>query len=219
MRLVRHLLLGTVLFTAGCDDLLTVNADGSSDIRVINASRAPIDVLVDGKIVLSGLAVSRVSEKLTVTPGAHTVRLRAVGDGSSADLSVTMSAGSTLTTVASPSTGSALAASVLADSGSSVPVGKSKLRVSHLSAGAPAVDIWRTQPDFATPIRVMLPFVYLATSPYLQSDPGSWEVFVTPAGSTAPLVSTGAIVVPSGHRMSVVLLDSAGVLRLRLIAD
>ncbi len=57
--------------------------------------------------------------------------------------------------------------------------GKSKLRVVHLAGTAPQVDIWRTQPDYQTPIRVMFPFPYGAESSYLQSDPGTWTVFVT----------------------------------------
>jgi hypothetical protein len=120
--------------------------------------------------------------------------------------------------VAVPS-GSGLVASVLVDSGSIVPAGKSKLRVSHLAGGAPAIEFWRTQPDFQTPVHIMTPFAYQATSPYLQSDPGTWEVFVTAPGGGAKLATTGAISVPAGERRTVVLLDSLGVMRFRVIAE
>jgi hypothetical protein len=130
--------------------------------------------------------------------------------------------GQALTAAAVANTTGALAAQVLADSGATVPAGKSKLRVTHLAAsGASAVEIFRTQPDFQTPIRIMTPFAYRETSPYLQSDPGAWEVFVAPAGSSGSpkLATTGPVVVPSGERRTVVLLDSAGTLRFRVIQE
>ena len=42
---------------------------------------------------------------------------------------------------------------------------------------------------------------------------------VTPAGSTTKLATTGAVNVPSGERRTVVLLDSAGVLRFKVIVE
>ena len=124
----------------------------------------------------------------------------------------------TRTAVVSPA-GSSLAATVLADTGELVPVGKSKLRVAHLSPNAGSIEIWRTQPDFQTPVHIMTPFDYLATSPYLQSDPGAWEVFVTRPGTTTKLATTGLVQVPSGEKRTVVLLDSAGVMLFRVIID
>ena len=202
------------------DDILVEDPGGGTGagLRVINASQAPLTVLVDGRVVAQGLTVASVSSTLPIAPGSHQVRLQTAG-GASAALTVQAAAGRTVTTFGTPAAGSGLAAAVLEDTGSVVPAGKSKLRVTHLAANAPAVDIWRTQPDFQTPIRVMFPFAYQATSSYLQSDPGAWEVFVTPAGGTTRLATTGPIAVPSGERRTVVLLDSAGVLRLRVIQE
>jgi len=89
----------------------------------------------------------------------------------------------------------------------------------HLAPDANGIEIWRSQPDFQTPVHIMTPFPYQATSPYLQSTPGNWEVFVTATGSSAKLATTGPVQVPSGQRRTVVLLDSAGVLRFRVIAE
>jgi len=211
------LLALAVAFASACSDSVTASDDHSSSIRVINASGVPLDVLVDGAVAIPTLGVAAVSAPTSVAAGAHVVGLRTAG-GTITSLSVQSVTNQTTTTVVSPGTGSSLAVSVLADTGSIVPAGKSKLRVTHL-AGTSAVEFWRTQPDFQTPVHIMTPFPYGATSPYLQSDPGAWEVFVTPPGGGSKLATTGAITVPSGEKRTVVLLDSLGVLKFRVIAE
>lgn len=214
-------LLAGAVGVAACNDMLDPLPVPDAGVRVVNATQGPIDVLVDGVPVLSGLPMASVSSALGVASGTRRVRLRSAG-GATAEVSVDVASGKALTAAAVAGTGGALAAQVLADTGSLVPAGKSKLRVSHLAAsGASAVEIFRTQPDFQTPVRIMTPFAYRETSPYLQSDPGTWEVFVAPAGSNgSPKVATsGPVLVPSGERRTVVLLDSAGVLRFRVIQE
>jgi hypothetical protein len=190
---------------------------GNAGVRVINAANSPVDVLIDGQTMVRGLMIAHVSDRLNVTTGSHVVRL--VGSaGSSAQVQIDATTSATRTAVVAPS-GSSLAATVLADTGALVPVGKSKLRVAHLSPNAGSIEIWRTQPDFQTPVHIMTPFDYLATSPYLQSDPGAWEVFVTRPGTTTKLATTGLVQIPSGEKRTAVLLDSAGVVLFRVIVD
>jgi Domain of unknown function (DUF4397) len=204
------------LIASACNDSPTVVQTPDSSVRVINAGGVPLNILIDGVAVEQAVGVASVSTAISVRSGSHVIGLRA--SGVATDISVQTTTGQTLTTVAVPS-GSGLVASVLVDSGSIVPAGKSKLRVSHLAGGAPAIEFWRTQPDFQTPVHIMTPFAYQATSPYLQSDPGTWEVFVTAPGGGAKLATTGAISVPAGERRTVVLLDSLGVMRFRVIAE
>lgn len=194
-------------------------ATADAVVRVVNATQSPLDVVVDGVVALRGLPVASVSGELPVAAGARRVQLRTAA-GASAELSVDAVGGQARTAVAVGTSG-ALAAQVLADTGALVPAGKSKLRVAHLAPSASGVEIFRTQPDFQTPIRISTPFPYNTTSPYLQSDPGAWEVFLAPAGSSgAPkLVTTGPVTVPAGERRTVVLLDSAGALRFRVIRE
>ncbi len=189
----------------------------NAGVRVINATNSLVDVVIDGQTVVHGLMIAHVSDRLNVSAGGHVVRLVASA-GSSAQVQVDASTATTRTAVVTPS-GSSLSATVLADTGALVPLGKSKLRVAHLSPNAGSIEIWRTQPDFQTPVHIMTPFDYLATSPYLQSDPGSWEVFVTRPGSTAKLATTGSLQIPSGEKRTAVLLDSAGVVLFRVIVD
>jgi hypothetical protein len=211
------LLAVAALFASACGETRLIVPDNVSFVRVINASTVPVDVLVDGGVVAQGVGVANVSGALPVAVGPHVLGLRAGGVVS--NVSVQSINGQTVTTVALQSTASSVTASVLVDTGSVVPAGKSKLRVSHLAGGAPDIEFWRTQPDFQTPVHIMTPFAYQATSPYLQSDPGAWEVFVTAPGGGAKLATTGAITVPSGERRTVVLLDSAGVMTFRVIAE
>ena len=211
--LLTPLACGPNMSDAGATDPNAANAS----VRVINATNSLVDVLIDGQTVVRGLMIAHVSDRLNVSSGSHVVRL--VGStGSSAQVQVDASTTVTRTAVVTPS-GSSLSASVLADTGAIVPAGKSKLRVAHLSPNAGSIEIWRTQPDFQTPVHIMTPFNYLATSPYLQSDPGAWEVFVTRPGSNAKLATTGSVQIPSGEKRTAVLLDSAGVVLFRVIVD
>jgi len=203
---------------AACSGDVAEPARASAGFRVLNATQAPVDVTVDGAFVVRGLGVAALSPSLALAAGAHQVRLTSAS-GATTTLAVDGSAARTLTTVVYPDTAARIAAEVLQDTGAVVPAGKSKLRVMHLAANAGAIQIWRTQPDYQSPSLIMTPFAYRATSPYLQSDPGNWEVWVTAAGSTAKLASTGAVNVPNGERRTVVLLDSAGVARFRVIPE
>src|SRR5262249_47312603 len=152
-------------------------------IRVVNASQGLVDVIVDGQTLLHGLQVATVSDRISVSSGSHQIRLTAPS-GPSAQVQIDAATGATRVAVVTPGA-SSLVASVLVDTGAIVPAGKSKLRVVHLAANAGSIEIWRTQPDFQSPVHIMTPFDYQATSPYLQSDPGNWEVFVTRSGTTA----------------------------------
>ena len=207
-----------VLAVPACSSDVAEPVVGSAEFRVVNATQSPVDVLVDGQAAVRGLRAASLSTSLRIGSGSHQVRLTSAS-GASATLTVDGSPGRTLTTVVYPDTGARLAAAVLQDTGAVVPAGKTKLRVVHMAANVGPIDIWRTQPDFPSPVRVMIPFVYRAMSSYIQSDPGNWEVWITPIGSTTRLASTGPISVPSGERRTVVVLDSAGVARFQVIQN
>lgn len=216
MSISRASALAAIILLAACNDTIGPPAATDSAFRVVNASRVPIDVLVDGTVAVTGLAVAGVSAAVAVPSGSHVVSMRSTSAGS-ADVAVQTVATETLTTYAVSSATSSISASALVDTGAVVPAGKSKLRVSNLVANSAAIEIWRTQPDFQTPVHIMTPFPYQATSPYLQSNPGAWEVFVTATGGTAKLATTGPITLASGERITAVLLDSLGVLRFRTL--
>lgn len=214
-------LLAVALVSCGSDEAIAPpvqTPNGTVTLRVINAGSTMLSVYVDNAVKGSNIAIASVAPTISIPAGSHQVRL--VGtDGSSSTVSINTKDGDVVTAVGTRTSTTGLTASVIADTGAIVPAGKSKLRVLHLSPNAGDIEIWRTQPDFQTPVHIMTPFPYMGQSPYLQSDPGNWEVFITAAGSTAKLVSTGAVNVPSGERRTVVLLDSAGSRVFRVIAQ
>lgn len=216
----RAMVLALLVAAAACDDSdgPTPPGLGTAGVRVVNATQQPLDVLVNNQVAVRALPAAGVTATLPIDAGLRQVGLVATGGtGASAFVSLTLVAGGSATAIARPSQ-TGIAAVVLADTGAIVPAGKTKLRVSHQAYGRTDVLLRRTQPDFATPVAIMSPFLPGETSPYLQSDPGRWEVLATDAGG-AVLARTGDVVVPAGERRTVVLLDSAGVLRLRVIAE
>ena len=85
--------------------------------------------------------------------------------------------------------------------------GKGKLRVSHLAANAPAIDVYRTQPDFPSFVKFMEPFAFNATTPFIMSDPGNWTIRVTARGTNQVLAETSVRVDALWIR-TVLLLDA-----------
>lgn len=221
--MTRSLPLGAVLVAAlaigcGSDSTAPVSTGSGATLAVVNASRALIDVSIDGVPVKTGLGISGVSTQ-SVSVGAHTVHFQMSGS-SGINLAISAAAGATVTAVAQSSIEGALTADTLADTGAVAPAGKSKLRVVHMDGSVQAVDIWRTQPDYQTPIRIMFPFPYASQSPYLQSDAGVWNVYITSTTDwNTKLADAGQISIPSGGVKSVILVDSAGVPRLRVVTD
>jgi len=193
-----------------------------ASVSVANGTGSPLSVKVDGVDMLAAQIPAGVSRVMMIAEGVHQVQLvDAVDNGivvsmrSSADTARTLVAYPRI--IAGAATG--ISTSVLADTGTIVPAGKSKLRVAHLAANAGNVEIWRSQPDFPSGVHIMTPFPYQATSPYLQSDPGTWEVWLTAAGSQVRTVSSGPIQIPSGERRTVLLLDGASGPRFTVVTE
>lgn len=215
MPVVRTLLLSVfVIAAASCLDV--ASPTDQSQIRFINASTTAIDVSVDGAPLLQAVAAPNVSA-VFVPPGTHTMNFTATG-GLAVAQTVTTTVGNVTTVYAVWPSANSFGVTVL-DTGGVVAAGRTKLRVSHLSKTAGQIEIFRTQPDFPTPTLIQTPFPYLATSPFLESSAGKWEVFVTRPGSSVKLLSTGAIDIPSGGKRTVVLLDSAGVMVVRVMPE
>jgi len=125
-----------------------------------------------------------------------------------------------LTLVAYPS-GSAgetgPATTVLVDTGAWVPAGRSQLRVANLAANAGAIEIWQRQPGSPAGSRITTSVP--SASPYVQSDPGVWEVWTTATGSAVKTASSGPIQIPTGERRTALLLDSPAGPRFVVVAD
>jgi len=211
-----RLLVPLLIAAAACEDSATTVVLGTgSRLRVLHAagSFTVANVYVDGVLIDDiGLGANT---GVDVGPGLHTVRVDA-GEDMEFSRQYQFQQNRAVTIVLVDSSG-LIRPSVLSDTGAVVPAGKTKLRVAHYAAGAPPVSIWRTQPDYQTPIRVMFPFRYADESPYLQSDPGDWRVMASsevPETGNPPmpdtLANSGAIGIPAGQSRTVVLITGPG---------
>jgi hypothetical protein len=189
-------------------------------VRVLNTAPggSAIDVLVDGEVVFASLASGSVSPTLSVPSGAQSVAFLKAGAVAAPNFTtMTFAAGDTTTLLAVDSN-TVLNPWVLTDTGATVAAGKSKLRVVHFAASAPAVLFYRTQPDYPSLVSVMFPFHYRDASPYLESTPGDWSVIMATEHYTiegAPfltdtLYASGSIAIPAGTARTVVFMDAPG---------
>jgi hypothetical protein len=193
----------------------------STGLGVLNVFASPVDVFLDGSSVKSGLTSGSYAA-LTATAGKHMVSLRPTAGGAAAvDVEMKVVDGRVVSVAALPNTVGSLMAESLEDTNAVVPSGATKLRVLHMAPHAGEIQVWRTQPDYSTPIRWEFPFVYSDSisaigNPYYQSTVGTWDVRVwtdttvhkpgDPAQWSSPLDEM-QITLGSGEKRTVVVLD------------
>jgi len=215
---VRFAFLAACALAACSSNDTTTGVNGpQAQLNFVNgvSQASAVEVRVDGHLAAS-VSTPGALAPLTVTAGSHNIEVRGINGGSytSGTLNGNYADGRHYVLVAVPA-GTALSVTSYGDSNTVVPANQTKLRVIHAAQSAPSIDIWRTQPDYQTPIRVMFPFAYGAASPYLQSDPGDWRVLVSSPviGANDPmpdtLTMTPAITIPAGSSRTVVVVDGA----------
>jgi hypothetical protein len=158
-------------------------ASGTAMVRVLHASPdAPaVDVYVDGARVgdpLANLAFGSISPYVEVPSGTHAVKVCAAADASVCPIDVpelTLEPG-TRSTIAATNVLASIEAQVLPDTAEPI-ADKAQVRVVHLAADAPAVDVL-TQ-DGAT--AVVSGLAYPDATDYLALDPGSYDLKVCAA--------------------------------------
>jgi hypothetical protein len=218
-----HGLIGGALLLVSCSG----NGDGTGPgsptgtLRVIQAaeSTATLDVLVDGSVVIVGLAAGSISSPVSVPTGMRSVAFRPVGGATSPhQLQLAVAADSAYTAVVIDSS-TVLNPIALTDSGGIPAPGKTKLQVANFASLAGPIDVYRRQPDFEELIDLMFPFAYRAVSGYVQSDPGDWQVLVATearVGGAPPdvpqdtLLLVEPISLAAAQAVTVVLLDKVG---------
>jgi hypothetical protein len=213
-------LSGLALFVVGCatKDATSPQTQTQAGVRIVNAYGQPVDVLVDGVLAVAAVAPGSL-DTVPQSAGSHMVTLRAAGVTSSG-LQVTTATGS-VATIAAVRWGTALAASMLDDTNSVVPSGATKVRVLHLAPNAGEIQVFRTQPDWSTPIEWQFPFLYdslLAdplAHPFFQSTVGTWDVRAWRKPSEVALGWAGTTAhvsfsLQSGEKRTVLVLDKPG---------
>ena len=184
------------------------NTDGRLQVVSAVSAVSAVDVVVDGQTRLSSVPYGVPSSPIALSLGQHAVMVVPAGTAPSAGGTVvTLRAGDT-TRVVVTGTPTAMTPVALGDTGAAPVPGKGKLRVSHLAANAPAIDVYRTQPDFPSFVKFMDPFPFNATTPFIMSDPGNWVIRVTARGTNQVLAESGPIRVDALWIRTVLLLDA-----------
>jgi hypothetical protein len=214
---------GALLAGAACSD-----NDGDAgptgdtgSLRVIHAAggTAALDVLVDGGVVINGLAAGAVSSTVAVPSGERTITVRPSG-GSASPVQAHVSSGTdTGYTAIVIDSSAVLNPIVLTDTGAVPAAGKSKLQVANFASAIGPIDVYRRQPDFDGLVDLVFPFAYRTLSGYVQSDPGDWQVLIAPETRvdgvppdepTDTLLIVDPITLGPGEASTVVIVDKVG---------
>jgi hypothetical protein len=212
-RLFRLLPLGLLLIAANVF-LVGCGSDEESRVRVVHASPdAPnVDVLVDGKSVLTNVPFGTASDYLTVKAGARQIEVRATGTGQDVINAKPEFASKKDYTILAEDFVANIMPQVLIDNNSAPDSGKVRVRVVHGAPSAGPVDVYVVAPG--SDISIQTPTIsnlgFKSVTDYLSVPAGSYEVFVTPTGTKTVAISTGTIALAAGQVRTAVALDAAG---------
>lgn len=200
------MVVGATIFTAGCGD------SGHAQLRVVHASPdAPnVDVLVDGKTVLTNVAYETASNYLTVSAGSRKIEVRATGSSNDViNATVSLTRNKYYTVLAADKLAN-ITPLVLTDDNTPPASGQIKLRLVHASPTAGPVDIYVEAPGTGVnPTLTNVPFK--AASDYLAVPAGSYEVYVTPTTTKTVALDSGSLALSAGQIRTAVALDAPGV--------
>src|SRR4029453_7647931 len=133
--------------------LLTLDGSGTgqflnnllAEFKVLNASSvsSPLNVLVDGNIVLSNIPIGGLSNYVTTTAGSHTFNMQATATPGANLLTLAANlASATDTSIAVSGAAGALVALVLTDNNLPPAAGRARVRFANVSPGLGALDVY-----------------------------------------------------------------------------
>jgi hypothetical protein len=210
----RHLKPLLRLVVAGALSMSVVgvaNAASDAKVRVLHASPdAPaVDVYLDDAKVdaLTNVPFGAISSYLDVPAGNHNVKVYATGDTTSPviDANVSLAAGG-MYTVAATNAVASIEAQVIVDK-PKASCDAAAVRVVHLSADAPAVDVAPAGTDPAdAPVKGL---EYPDATGYLSLPAGSYDLEVRLAGTTTVALALPGVNVEACNSYSVFAIGSA----------
>jgi len=195
--------LACLPFTAACLDV-TSSGVADAQIQVVNASGQPLNIFLDNRLSVENSQQLNVS-LIIAAPGTHVVTVR-TGGGINTNLPVTTTPRGLAYAYAYTTPGGAVELKLL-DTVTTPGAGKVKIRAFNLSKLAEGVDVYASQPGGAD-VQLAPTFDYLAKTDYIEGNAGSWQVYLTAAGTTTDIAATGAFDIESGGRRTVVVIDS-----------
>ncbi len=202
------------VLAAGALTFSMVGVASASDhamVRVLHASPdAPaVDVYLDGAKVdaLTNVPFGTISGYLAIPAGDHNVKVYATGTttGAVIDANVTVASGSRYTIAATNAVAS-IAAQVIEDKPTPDCAG-AQVRVIHLSADAPAVDV--ATAGAAPADAVVKGLAYPKATGYLSLPAGSYDLEVRLAGTTTVALPLPGVAVEACNSYSVFAVGSA----------
>jgi hypothetical protein len=204
-------LAASFLNLVGCGDSSDSN---EARVRVFHASPdAPnVDVLINGGRVLEDVPYTAASDFLGIDAGESRVQVNVTGtDTSAIDAQVTFAEDTDYMLVAAGKVAQ-IAPLVFTVDRSRPEKGSVRVRVLHSAASAPAVDVYVTAPDAgianATPVLSNVPFK--AISDYLTVPAGTYDVFVTVAGTKNVAIRATGLELADQLVATVAALDAKG---------
>lgn len=196
----------------------------TAQLRILHGSpdAPPIDVVVNGTRVFGNVPFGMNTPYLTVPVGENLIQVIPSG-GSLEDSPVVIEAtlpfeGDTRTTIVASNVLDAIEANVISDA-TDLKKNNAQVRVGHLSADAPNVDI---AADGSAPKDALLKDVpYKTVSDYLTVKPGKLDLEVRLAGSEDVALDIPAVKLAKGTNYSAYAIGSAadGTLQVVLLED
>ncbi len=196
----------------------------TAQVRILHGSpdAPPIDIVVNGARVFGNLPFGLSSPYLTVPVGENLIQVIPSG-GSLEESPVVLEAtlpfeGDTRTTVVASNVLDAIEANVIADDTKLDKKG-AKIRVGHLSADAPNVDI--AADGSAVKDAILADVPYQTVSDYLTVKPGKLDLEVRVAGSEDVALDIPAVKLAKNTNYSAYAIGSAadGTLQVVLLTD
>ena len=183
-------------------------AQDTAMVRVLHGSPdAPaVDVYADGAAVLENVPFGAISDYMEVPAGEH--RFQVVPTGASLeegpvviDATLTLEP-ATMTTVAATNALASIEAQVIADAPAPT-ADATQVRVVHLSADSPAVDVALDGGDV-----VVAGAAYPAASDYLSLPAGEYDLEIRPAGTTDVAFDIDPLALEAGNAYSAFAIGS-----------
>jgi hypothetical protein len=184
----------------------------------VNGYPGPVDIFIDDVIAASAVAPGAI-DTLGPAAGSHTLVMRPTASGAPVTQPFASVDGALATIAAVRASSGTISAAVLDDTSEVVPAGATKLRVIHLAPNAGTLQVYRTQPDYQTPVSWQFPFNYQdnptsLSAPFYQSTVGTWEVRIwqTPTDASGWATAPVKVQMPlaSGEKRTIIILDAVG---------
>lgn len=213
MKFGRFLVAGLLVFLAALlPTSITSASKPTAFVRFVNAAaQAPaLRLYLNSQPLVEPVAFSKVTEYIATSPGKVRVQTAATGEGPDrAPAAETTLQSGMAYTIAAVGDAVSLPPIVLVDQLQSPSGGHAVVRLYHFSPDAPAVDL--LEPG-QRPLITNLPFPKASLD--REIDPGSYQLNLTPATVTAPvLVTLPPLAIEANNIYHVFVIDNLSMIR------